>query len=361
MSDLVINPGKLSQFGDASGCTFCLVTNPSLIDRVRLVQDAAYVDYMVLPFAGDNQAFARLMAEEVPDDAHVLVMSPDHFFQSPDPEVIGPRRKLLGMACNSTPTDIDTLRHFIRCIEATDARQQEEFSDRFFELAERGETLEYRDAEHGTVAVLRLFDRELVWNQQAGFLDWGDQQIVPAGEISVLPIEITDFDEQLSLPLDGEIVLGGYPILHSGTPSFSRRDQRRIHDRLWTLTGHGVRARVADGLITDISPTDPEAAGIVEMLEAMFEVDSRYRIVWEIGHALNTTLDILPGNHAMNEVYGGSSGCLHWGLGLTPYTQYHLDVISPGTVVTNDKGDALVGLKGQRAPERLARIPVGAV
>jgi len=49
----------------------------------------------------------------------------------------------------------------------------------------------------------------------------------------------------------------------------------------------------------------------------------------EIGFAHNVTLQLLDGNHAMNEVYGGlnegSDGCLHWGLGLTPYTQYHLD------------------------------------
>jgi hypothetical protein len=310
-------------------------------------------------FEGGNEEFARIMRDEVPEQAHVLVMSPDHFFQSPDEETIGQRRKLLAMACNSTPTDVETLRHFLRCIEVTDAPAQEVFSDRFFELAERGDALEYHDAEYGTVARLRLFDRELVWNQQAGLLDWGEQQIVPTGEISVLPIEITDFDEVLSLPIDGEIVIRGYPILHSGVPSFSRRDQRRIHGRLWPLTGHAVRATLENGLITDLYPLDAEAGTTVDILGAMFEVDSRYRILWEIGHAVNTTLDLLPGNHAMNEVYGGSSGCLHWGLGLTPYTQYHLDIIAPGTSVTNDQGDILLGQKGRSAPERLARIPVG--
>lgn len=330
-----------------------------MVELIELVKDSSYLDHRIIVFEGGSEEFARIMRDEVPEQAHVFVMSPDHFFQSPDDETIGPRRKLLAMACNSTPTDVETLRHFIRWIEVTDAQAQEEFSDRFFELAERGEALEYHDATYGTVARLRLFDRELVWNQQAGVIDWGEQQIIPTGEISVLPIEITDFDEALSLPIDGEIVIRGYPILHSGTPSFSRRDQRRIHERLWPLTRHAVRATLENGMITELYPLDGEADGIVAVLNSMFEVDSRYRILWEIGHAVNTMLDLLPGNHAMNEVYGGSSGCLHWGLGLTPYTQYHLDIIAPGTSVTNDQGDVLLGQRGQSAPEKLARIPLG--
>jgi hypothetical protein len=360
MPDLAVDPGKIRQFGDADGVTFCLVTNPEWVDRVEVVRRAPYADHRVIPFEGGDRAFARLMREDVPEVAHVLVMSPERFFQSPDDELIGPRRKLIAMACNSTPTELPALRHFLGCIEATDPEAQEAFSERFFELAERGEVLRYEDAEHGAAAVLRLFDKELVWNQQAGLLDWGEQQIVPSGEISVLPIEITDFDERLSLPLDGEIVVRGYPILHSGTPSFSRADQLRIHQRLWSLTGDPVKARVEDGVIVDLAPLTDGGADVAAMFETLFDVDSRYRTVWEIGHALNTTHEILPGNHAMNEVYGGSQGCLHWGLGLTPFTQYHLDIISPGTVVLNEQGEALLGVAGQRAPERLAMTPAGA-
>lgn len=359
-SEIVVDPSRIRQFGDPAGTVFCLVTNASLMDRVRLVRDAAYVDYRIIDFRGGEDEFARLMREEVPEQAHVLVMSPEAFFQSPPVDVLGPRRKLLGMACNSTPTDLETLKHFLTCVEATDPQAQEEFSDRFFELAERGESLEYRDDRYGTVAVLRLFDRELVWNQQAGLVGWGEQQIVPAGEISVLPIEIRSFEDYLRLPLDGDIVFQGYPILHSGTPSFSRNDQERIHGKFWPMREYAVIAHVENGLITETSSPDPGGHVILEMFEALFTVDSRYRLVWEIGHALNTTLNILPGNHAMNEVYGGTQGCLHWGIGLTPFTQYHLDIISPGTVVRNDQGDIMLGTPTDAAASTATpRSPVG--
>jgi hypothetical protein len=196
-----------------------------------------------------------------------------------------------------------------------------------------------------------------VWNQQAGFVGWGEQQIVPAGEISVLPIDIVEFDEDLFLPLNGEIVIQGYPILHNGTPSYTRRDQARIHKELEGLTEDAVKATVVNGAITELEALGLAARPVVSMLEAMFASDSRYRTVWEIGHAVNATHEILPGNHAMNEVYGGTHGCLHWGIGLTPFTQYHLDIISPGTTVSNDKGEVLLGIVGEVAPVRL-RPPV---
>ncbi|MYS19384.1 hypothetical protein GA0115240_107718 [Streptomyces sp. DvalAA-14] len=347
-----IDPGKLSQLGEAVGSTFCLVTNPQLIDEFTVVRDAPYDNYLTIPFS-EGDRFEDLLEKVIPEPAHILVVSPYRFFQSPDPELLGGRRKLMAMACNSTPTTMKEIRHFLGVMEATSASEQGAFSDTFFELAEEAEHLQYVDRVHGTRAVLQHLSDGLVWNQQAGPLEWGDQQIVPAGEISVLPIEITDFHEDLHLPLEGEIVLRGYPILHNGTPSFSRLDQARIHGKLAAMREHAVKATVVRGRITTLEALDPGAAPAVEMLEQMFAVDSRYRIVWEIGHALNTSLDLMPGNHAMNEVYGGTEGCLHIGLGLTPFTQYHLDMIVPDTKVLGSNGTALIGNSELPTVERL--------
>lgn len=355
MSESVrIDPSRLSQFGDAAGSTFCLVTNPGLEQVFEISTDGAYDDYRTVVL-GPADDFDELLTKQVPEPAHVLVISPEHFFQSPDDSVLGPRRKLIAMACNSTPTALPVIRHFLAVMERTSAADQETFSDDFFDKAEQAEHLEYRDEANGTTATLDHLKEGLVWNQQAGRLDWGEQQIVPSGEISVLPIEITDFHEDLRLPLEGEVVLRGYPILHNGTPSFSRADQARVHESLWTMRTGGVRCTVEDGRITATRAVDPAAQPAVDTLEHMFAVDSRYRIVWEIGHALNVSHHILPGNHAMNEVYGGDEGCLHWGLGLTPFTQYHLDVISPGTsVVGGSTGAVLIGTPGRTPVERVA-------
>lgn len=356
---VTVDPARLSQFGAADGAVFCLVTNPEFIDRIEVVRRAPYRDYVTVPYsAGDD--FAAVLRDRIPEDSHVLAISPSGFFESPTPELLGPRRKLMAMACNSTPTDFETIRHFIGVMERTSATAQAEFSDRFFERAETADELTYVDERHGTSATLQHLDERLVWNQQAGPLEWGEQQIVPAGEISVLPIDIFEFDETLRLPLEGSIALRGYPILHSGTPSFTRADQARMHRRLAAMNDGAVVCEVKDGEITSIHPHTAVAQPAVDMLEAMFAVDSRYRLVWEIGHALNVSLDLLRGNHAMNEVYGGTDGCLHWGLGLTPYTQFHLDVISPDTTVY--AGDQVVlGNRGGAPSDRVAEAPASGV
>jgi len=351
-----VDPKNLSQFGPAVGSAFCLVTNPEIKDAIEIVQDAPYEEYLTFEL-GPEDRFEDILEKQIPEPAHVVVISPERFFQSPDDEQLGAQRKLIAMACNSTPTSLATIRHFLGVMERTSAQAQGEFCDVFFEKAEATESLVYVDERYDTRAELDHLKDGLVWNQQAGPLDWGEQQIVPSGEISVLPIEITDFHEDLRLPLDGEIVIRGYPILHNGTPSFSRSDQARMHAQLSAMNSHGIRCTVQKGQITETRALDEGAVPAVEMLEHMFAVDSRYRIVWEIGHAMNVSLDILPGNHAMNEVYGGERGCLHWGLGLTPFTQYHLDIISPGTTVLGGtSGDVLLGTPGEEPIERLAKL-----
>jgi hypothetical protein len=120
------------------------------------------------------------------------------------------------------------------------------------------------------------------------------------------------------------------------------------------LENEAVIATVTKGAISDLRPYRKEGNDLAELFHAFFEVDSRYALVWEIGHALNTSLDLLPGNHAMNEVYGGTDGCLHWGIGLTPYTQYHLDIIAPYTTVYTESGEVVLGNKGGATQVRMA-------
>lgn len=353
---IVVDPARLRQFGEPMGSTFCLITNPEFADTIHVERSGGYRDYQTIIFK-PGERFEDVLPERVPEPAHVLAISPNAFFESPSPQLLGPRRKLMGMACNSTPTSLETISHFLTIMQRTSPDDQARFSDSFFDKLEEAEFLSYVDERRGTKATLRHLQDGLVWNQQAGPLEWGEQQIVPSGEISVLPIEITEFSEDLHLPLDGEITIRGYPILHSGTPSFSRRDQARIHAKLQALNDNAVVARVDGGIISTLRADTSGAAPAVEMLNHMFDVDSRYRIVWEMGHAMNTSLDILPGNHAMNEVYGATEGCLHWGLGLTPFTQYHLDIISPDTTVYTDSGDVVLGVHGGNREDRLAALP----
>ena len=263
----------------------------------------------------------------------MLVISPDVFFRSPEEDQIGSSQKLIAMACNSTPNSIEAIAHFVNVIENTNATEQEKYSDYFFDKLESCNSLEFYDPVTKTKAVFQHFFDDYTWNQQAGTLGNGEQQIAPSGEISVLPSDIWDFSENSGMEINGEITFHGTPILHSGEVSFSRSDQQRIWEELSTMSEGPIIASVEKGFISELNALDETAQQAVDILERMFAVDSRYRMIEEIGFAINSSLEIWPGNTAMNEVYGGKSGAIHYGLGLTPYTQYHLDIICPNTRV----------------------------
>lgn len=343
MDKITVRPGRLRQFGESEGVAFCLVTNSDLMDDFVIDSDSEYARYLTLPYDREG-TFDQLLDEAIPEPAHVLIVSPKCFFRSPEPEKLGPYRKLMVMACNSTPTSLEAIAHFLDVMERTDPAGQQVFAERFFARGQAASHLALVDPVHRTRAVFQHLSDSYEWNQQAGPIDWGEQQIAPAGEISVLPVDIWQFNERLSLAVSGEVALYGLPILHSGEASFLREDQLRIFEHLRRIKDHAVIAKVKDGVLTDIVATHPDVEPASQMLQMMFEVDSRYRTIWEIGFAINTSLDLRWGNYAMNEVYGGTHGCLHFGLGLTPYTQYHLDIISPSTGVFNDVDELIFGL-----------------
>lgn len=341
MERIIINPADIKALGNPEGVHFRLITNAGIQEHLEISENAGYLSREKIIFER-GQSFEALLRDQVPERAHVLVISPDVFFQSPPQEAVGAGRKLMAMACNSTPTDLAAVRHFLEVIKRTDPRKQQDFADRFFALGEQAEYLEFVDDRNETSARFKHLDESYLWSEQAGTLGYGEQQLAPAGEISVLPLRIQDFDDSLRLDFNGTIALHGHPILHSGTPHFLRADQRRLHARLDAMAHDAVIAEVRDGAISGLHARSPKSEEARAMLQSLFDVDSRYRILWEIGFGVNTDNEILPGNHAMNETYGGSAGAIHFGLGLTPYTQYHLDIVCPNTRVLTDKGDFLI-------------------
>lgn len=348
MSEIQITPANIKQFGAPDGATFCLVTNPDIVDKFEVVESAGYADVQVVPYSA-GESFEHLLRERIPEKAHVLVVSPYAFFESPPQHKLGAQRKLVAMACNSTPSDFDTIKHFLGVLERTDPDAQQAFADRFFDVGGEADYLRIVDPVNGTEARFDHQDESYFWSEQAGPIEEGQQQLAPPGEISVLPIHIKDFSAELKLAVNGTIAFQGYPILHNGTPSFTRADQMRLYRKLSTMENAAIIATVSNGEIEKIETPSKAAQDAADVLDAMFELDSRYRKVWELGFAINTTLTMYPGNTAMNETFGGIGGTLHFGLGLTPYTQYHLDIICPNTrVLTSDGQTLIAGMAPQK-------------
>lgn len=339
---ITVPASRLRSFGESRDSTFCVITGPGMGVDYYIEPGPKYADALVLEYDG-AVSFGRFLADTVPRNAHLLVILPDFYFRSPSPEDLGPDRKLAVMACSSTPTTPEAIAHFIGIGEKTDPALQEAMVERFFECGEATDSLRFVSDEYDTVAEFQHLGDELSWHEQAGSLDWGEQQLFPSGEVSVLPVNVFGQNIEAALPITGTLALRGWPVLHSGMPSFLPSDQQRLFDQLATLEHDAVLATVENGVVTDLQPTSPSCVPAVRALTALCDVDSRYRTVLELGFGINTALTLFAGNSAMNEVYGGSAGAVHIGFGLTPFTQYHLDIICPGIRLENSAGRVILG------------------
>jgi hypothetical protein len=353
MEKIVVRPHKYCQFGSSDRrCNFYLITD--IADSFVIEQDGSYKSCEILQYSNDDFVEAIYQAEE---PAHILAICPNHFISSVQAHNLG-QRKLAVMAANSAPTSVEAIGHFVTVLEATDPHAQRSFADRFFDLVEQTTALQIVDEDYGTSA---WFDPhandDYEWFEQGGPIDWGGQQIVPSGELSVLPLAHGQFEADRRLAIEGEVALKGITIVHSGKPSFLPADQARIYRELLVLETHAIIAKVENGVFTDLRATHPSVESARSMLEKLFAVDSRYAAIWELGFGINTNLALWPENTAMNEVYGGDNGVVHWGLGLTPFTQYHLDIICPGTKLLSAAGELLIGsTTWNMTKEREARI-----
>ncbi len=343
MPAIWIRPQLYRQLGDDLGVHFRLIVNTRIAPHFVLDDDNRYLTREVVCCDDPLELEDLLRAGRLPRPLHLLVITPDYLFASPSAELIGDECKLLVMPCHSTPNAIEDIAHFVSVMESTDVASQEQWATQFFEKGEKSEYLDFIDEHTGTNARFHHINEEYEWFEQLGPVAWGGQQFSPAGEISVLRLFHAQYDAAKRLDISGDITLHGYPILNSGRVSFLRQDQERIYRQLAGLRSGKLIATLDNGVISGIACHDKQAKPAADMLNALFEVDSRYRVLWEIGFGSNTHMRPRDGNHAQNESYGHEFGCVHFGFGLTPWTQYHLDVLCPFTRILTSGGDHIAG------------------
>jgi hypothetical protein len=352
MAPIQLSARDFSQFGTPAEHFRVIVNQAS----AGLVEAAAGPDgdgvTLELP---DGVPLADFLNQHVPDGADVLAVCPDQLLSSPGSEL--GRRRLLVLPAGSTPLTAAQVQYFLGVATRGDAQAEAAAAQGFFDRLAEADSVAVVDDEQGTRAKFDPFVAGLVWNQQAGPLEPGEQQIAPAGELSVLPAEITGFDPDGRLPLDGELVLRGWPIVHSTPDADDRADQARIFGAIRSLAAAPIVAEIEGGVITGLRAVDARATAAVEALTELFALDSRYRIVWELGFGINPVLEVRPGNCGPNEVYGGPSGAIHLGIGLMPDTRHALTFAAAGSRLTADDGRTVFGPEPRvAAGGRLRRV-----
>jgi len=352
-SELVVTPGAQRQFPAPSG-TFCVVTTAELADDMVIADGHAYDKVMVLPI-GSGDGLTTLLQADIPARADVLVICPGLFVTSPSAAAIGSQRRISIMPCGSTPATRANIRYFLDVIERTDPAAQADRAEQFFRAVSDAEELLVIDTERGTTCRFDPADEDYDWNQQAGPLEWGEQQIAPAGELSVLPTEITRFDSARALALNGALTLRGWPIVHAGYELALAQEQAELYDKLVPLYRNPVTLDIEDGVIVACRPgaDTTKAAATAAVLDGLLADDPNYRTVWELGFGINTAMNVVPSNCGLNEPFGGTDGVIHIGLGLTPFTRFALTFLCPDSVLADQTGTSLIGRQlGSARPRR---------
>src|SRR5437899_1667288 len=97
---LTVHPHRLNHFG-VPARAFVLVTNTAHADHITIVPDNSYESCEVVTYdQGDD---VNAMVQRLPQDAHVLVISPKHGFAAPPPALLG-TRQVSAVLCHSTAT-----------------------------------------------------------------------------------------------------------------------------------------------------------------------------------------------------------------------------------------------------------------
>lgn len=355
---VTVQPSSFRQFGTPAD-TFCIVVDEEFVDEFSVAPAAPYTRCMIVPIGPDGD-LGKLLSADIPATADVVAICRRAFLSSPDAATIGPGRRIVVLPCASTPVTADQIRYFLRVIERTDPAAQEAVADRFFEAVKNASHLRIIDAEHGTSCRFDPFGGGYVWNQQAGFLGPGEQQIAPAGELSVLPMDITEFDEDRRLALSGTLVLLGWPIVHAGYDRALDTEQADLYERLVPLRRNPLTLTVEDGRITDVRDAGGTAEGtaLVAVFDELFTEEPRYRSIWELGFGINTGMEVSPANCGLNETYGAADGVVHIGLGLTPFTKFALTFICPTASLVDDAGTLVLGNRavGEQGRRRVNRV-----
>jgi hypothetical protein len=250
----------------------------------------------------------------------VLWIADDEFEHLLPQDVEG--AKLGAISFFSTGFDVVALARYLRIIRHTDYRAELGIEERLTSYLEHADSLLLTTPALGTTCTFRHQESEF-WFSLHGPLRWGDQTVLPTGEMSTLADDAGGFDPSTRLALSGEVVLKGSPIIHRGDASVTRRDTAETYARLAGMEDVPVIARISGGWIQEFAAPTRESRRMRDAFTALVEAEPRYRKVHEFGFGTHVGCsDRVRGNFHPNERNPG----IHLGLGLGHFTPFHIDL-----------------------------------
>ncbi|MET8770966.1 hypothetical protein [Streptomyces sp. NPDC004658] len=237
--------------------------------------------------------------------------------------------KLGAISFFSTGFSVGSLARHLEIICATDYRNELEIEERLINSLEEAGSLLLLNSDFGTSC--RFHHQESPhWFSLHGPLRWGDQTVLPTGELSTLADDAGEFDTDSRVRVNGDIVLKGSPIIHRGEVGVTREDTAQTYARLAGMEDAPVIARVSGGWIQEFVAPTAASRRVRDAFTALVEAEPRYRKIHEFGFGTHPLCaDRVRANFHPNERQPG----IHLGLGLGHYTPFHIDLALTGVQV----------------------------
>jgi hypothetical protein len=252
--------------------------------------------------------------------ASVLWITEDEFEHLLDEDM--ERVKLGAISYFSTGFTTTSFRRYLDIIAGTDYQAELGIEAALIGHLENALSLELRTARMRTSCVFE-HQEALHWFSLHGPLQFGDQTVLPTGELSALADASGDFDAASRLRINGEIVFMGSPIIHRGGLNVSLEETLGTYSRLAPMQDLPVIAHVRGGYIEEFSAPTRESVSIRDAFNGLVEAEPRFRKIHEFGFGTHPgCADRQPGNFHPNERWPG----IHIGLGLGGYTPFHIDL-----------------------------------
>jgi hypothetical protein len=322
---VVIRPRDFAPlFGDDLGDVFLLVASPR-VRRELCLDPGEHPEVAELAWTGPEAraAFLGLLAGLRRDGrrAAVLWIADDEYEHYYPEQIEG--AKLGAISYFSGSFSPESLRKTIRVVTATDYHGQLRLEAEFVGLVESSRRILFHCPRYGTTAAFRHQEAEH-WFSMHGPLDYGQQIVLPTGELATLTNASGGFDLDSRFPIDGEVVLRGEPIVHRGGRDVTAGQTEAMYEEFSCMRDHAVVLEVECGFIHAARSAGPGPNPLLAVVEKVFAQDRRYRKIHEVGFGTNPECAALaPFNFFPNERYPG----VHFGLGLGGYTSFHHDLV----------------------------------
>jgi hypothetical protein len=337
MIDIIPDMIKSLKSIDVSNRHFYCIISENLVGKVRLIDSCLYNDCELKVF-DERDAKNIVMSEN--NDILVIMLGnniPAIYRKSKFDSEVNKTSRMIVIPLFSTNVDYANLKAYVNTLYITDPEDFDSKVDIFFERLVKTKKINFLNKDKRLVYVSQRKER---WLEIGGYAELGKKMVYPCGEVELSPSEFdfsVDFCNQQCLNINGCIAITGPVILNAGYFPFCRESQSYIYQELSEISdANPIYIDVVNGVVSNIHSGKNDDHKGVSILKNLMAIDKRYSVVYEIGIAFNYNISAINGNQFNNELIDFShngSGTLHVGLGALNITQYHIDLVSKGTII----------------------------